>query len=304
MVSNPMISFCIPTNGIIEWVIPVLDRLYETEVDCSLWEVVVTDNGHDYEFQKVMENYQFGKENFTYKKTSVFLFQNQIEALRLAKGEYLKFLNHRSILEKDAVEWFVDIIRQNLVDKPVMFFSNGALELKEEEKSFMNFDQFVAGMREIASWTTGVGVWKSDFNEIPIDWSYNNISPHSDVLFWVKENRKYKIFDRVWSRDIDLSQKKKGQYDLYKAFCVEEPLITLNLYIDGYISKNTLKGVFRSYEKRIAEFYSLFNIIREEASYDTTNFDEYADIFLSKKRIKLMAYIYSIKLFVRKMLLK
>lgn len=33
--SNPLISLCLPTNGIIEWVFPVLNTVYSKNVDNS-----------------------------------------------------------------------------------------------------------------------------------------------------------------------------------------------------------------------------------------------------------------------------
>ena len=40
------------------------------------------------------------------------------------------------------------------------------------------------------------------------------------------------------SKDIDTNASKKGTYDLFKAFAVEEVTIALNLLIDGDISMN------------------------------------------------------------------
>ena len=43
MEQRPLLSLCIATNGVSEWVFPVLDSIYSQEVDQSLYEVVVTD---------------------------------------------------------------------------------------------------------------------------------------------------------------------------------------------------------------------------------------------------------------------
>ena len=45
-----LLSLCIPTNGISEWVFPVLDSIYNQKVDDSLFEVIVTDNGNNEQF--------------------------------------------------------------------------------------------------------------------------------------------------------------------------------------------------------------------------------------------------------------
>lgn len=284
------LSLCLPTNGIIEWVFPVLDNIYKQVADQSEWELVVTDNGNNEEFYEKMTGYAAQHKNMIYKKTDAFLFENQIEALRLASGEYLKFMNHRSVLEPGCIQWMIDVVKENMADKPVMYFSNGALGIKRPQ-IYDNFDGFVRGLREYASWTTGVGVWKSDFEKIPKDHIYNKISPHSDVLFWERGRGKYLIDDKIWSHDIDSSHAQKGKYDLYRAFGVEEITVTLNLLIDRSISAETFKYVVKCYEKCVAGFYFAFSIRHQPCSYTLDGFDDAMDIFLNKHRVLMMAYL-------------
>lgn len=278
------LSLCIPTNGISEWVIPVLDKIFQEKADRSLWEVVVTDNGKDEAFQKQMLEYESKYENFVYKKTDAYLFDNQIEALRLASGQYLKFVNHRSIIKDGTVQWFIDEIKKNLEQKPVIYWSNGSLKY-DKEREYDDIDGYAKALGEVASWTTGVGVWKEDFDTIPENHEFNKISPHSDVLYWVKENRKYKIIDNQWAVDIDTSHKQKGKYDLFKAFAIEEISIPLNLYLDGHISAKTLKHIIKRYEILVAGFYCNFVILRTPCSYDLSGLDESLGVFLSKRKV-------------------
>ncbi len=278
------LSLCIPTNGISEWVFPVLDSIYKQAVDSSLYEVIVTDNGENEEFYLRMEKIVKKYDNLIYKKTKAVLFENQIEALRLGKGKYLKFINHRSILEDGALEWLINVVKENLQEKPIIYLSNGALN-KGSTQRFDCFDGFVAGLGHIASWTTGVGVWKSDFELIPRDHIYNKISPHSDVLFAVRDRNKYIINDKKWSYDIDNSHKKKGKYDVYKAFAIEEPSIMLELYLAGDITSQTLKQVMQEYKKYVAFIYLQFNVLKKPCSYDLTGFDNAMGIFMKKGEI-------------------
>lgn len=284
------LSLCLPTNGIIEWVFPVLDAIFQQDANINEYEVVVTDNGDNKEFFEQMEKYAENQSNLVYKKTKAFLFENQIESLKLATGEYLKFMNHRSILEPGSIQWMIDMIKETMDKKPVIYLSNGTLK-SQKKQAYDSFDGFVKGLGHYASWTTGVGVWKSDFERIPADYEYNKISPHSDVLFAERQKEKYIIDDRTWSHDIDTSHTKKGKYDLYKAFGVEEIAITLQLYIDGDISARTLKHVIRAYENLVADFYLSFNILHSSCSYMLDSFDDVMGIFLRKKRVLFIAYL-------------
>lgn len=287
---NLILSLCIPTNGISEWVFTVLDAVYSQNVDNSLFEVIVTDNGNNEDFGIQMGAYKQGKSNLIYKKTDAFLFQNQIEALRIANGEYLKFLNHRAVLEEGALQWMIDFIGNYRDEKPVIYLSNGVLKLKEVSETD-TFDEFVKDLREYASWTSGVGVWKSDFEKISSDKVYNKISPHSDVLFAERHKSKYVIADNVWCHEIDTNHSKKGAYDLYKAFGVEELSITLGLYLDGDISIQTLLCVKKSYEKLLINFYRDFSLLKRPCSYSLESFDNCVSLFFDAKKIKKNAWL-------------
>lgn len=286
--AQPLLSLCLPTNGISEWVFPVLDSIFSQNIDDTLYEVIVTDNGNNQDFFEKMQDYAKPHTNLIYKKTNAFLFENQIEALRLASGDFLKFINHRAVIEPGSLKWMIDFIEKYKTEKPVIYLSNGQLELKENVE-VNSFDGFVKGIRELASWTTGVGVWKSDFEKIPDDKVYNKISPHSDVLFAERKKEKYVINDSLWCHEIDISHKKKGSYDLYKAFGIEEFSITLSLYLDGDISVETLKAVKKAYETLLVRFYRIFHIFRRPCSYDLKNFNKTTSIFFSPMRIKSRA---------------
>ena len=45
MGNNLLLSICIPTNGVVEWIIPAINSIYSQGVDNNEFEVVVTDNG-------------------------------------------------------------------------------------------------------------------------------------------------------------------------------------------------------------------------------------------------------------------
>lgn len=297
--SNPFISLCLPTNGVSEWVFPVLDSIYSQNVDETLFEVVVTDNGNNDDFYSKMNIYKQGKENLVYKRTDAYLFENQIESLRLAKGEYLKFLNHRAVLQSGSLQWMIGFIRKHQEEKPVVYLSNGALKLSSVFET-SSFDEFVRELREYASWTTGVGVWRSDFEKIPNDKVYNKISPHSDVLFAERKKTKYVIADNVWSAEIADTHKKKGSYDLYKAFGIEELSITLGLYLDGDVSIQTLQYVKKCYEKLLVDFYFNFSMLKRPCSYSLDSFDSCVSIFFNPRIIKIKAFFSAFSHFWKK----
>lgn len=297
--NKPILSLCLPTNGIIEWVFPVLDSIYAQTVEQTLFEVVVTNNGNNDEFHKLMIEYAKKHDNLIYQKTDAYMFHNQLEALKLASGEYLKFINHRAVMTDGSINRLIKTVTENRSKKPVMYFANGALKGDCEVKTF---NDFVASLGRFASWTTGVGIWKSDYDNLPRDLKIDKISPHSCILFANRDRENYKIYNFVFSEQIEKSHAKKGSYDLFKAFGVEEVMITQNLYIDGDITASTLKKVKEDYKKVVAELYWSFCIKRDLCSYDLSGFDDAMGIYFNKYGIILRAYGVGFKRLIKKLI--
>ena len=288
---RPVISLCIPTNGIAEWVIPVIDNIYSQGVDCSEFEVVVTDNGKNDDFKKVMEGYASLHPNLKYSKNDSYMFYNQIEALNIAEGIYLKFLNHRTLLEKGALSKLISIIHNNESTKPVLYFSNGVIKGKPKLIECTTFDEFVRELGIFASWTTGVGIWSEDYNRIKNDLVIDEISPHSCVLFSKRKEKSYKIYNFVFSKEVTDDHSKKGTYNLFKAFAVEEPTITVNLYKNGDVSLKTLKKVLKDYRRFVSDLYFDFCVIKKKCSYDLSGFAEATAVYYSKNRVVAESYL-------------
>ena len=280
---EPIVSLCLPTNGIVEWVFPVLDSIYAQNVNEDLFELIVTNNGDNDEFHNMMIEYAAKHGNLIYKKTSAYMFYNQLEALKLASGKYFKLINHRGLFTEGALQHIIDVVRANEIDKPVMYFSSGALE--ESEYRLDSFDEFVRSLRRYASWTTGVGIWKEDYAKIPADVKIDKISPHSCILFSERKKNHYLIDNFKFEEDIVSDHSKKGKYDLFKAFAVEEFTITLNLYIDGDISVKTLKAVKKDYRNFVASLYWQFVIRRQPCSYDLSGFKDSMGIYYNSWEI-------------------
>lgn len=285
--NTPLISLCMPTYGVSEWVFPVLDSIYDQGVDGELFEVIVTDNGNNEDFRRAMLAYAESHEHLIYRKTEARLFHNQLEALKLGSGDFLKFVNHRTALLPGSLETMLTMIRENRAKRPVIYLSNGALAGDYRGTSF---DGFVRHLGKYASWTTGVGIWKSDYDTIPENIRIDPISPHSVILFRVRKDREFLIDNRVLMKELDADQSRKGTYDLFKAFGVEELAVTQNLYIDGDITADTLKAVKAEYGQKVSELYLDFCLRKQPCSYDLSGFEDAMGIYFSKREIILGAW--------------
>ena len=279
------ISLCIPTNGVSEWAFPVLDSIYNQGVSEELFEVIVTDNGKNMIFREEMLQYAENKKNMIYRVTDAPLFLNEIEAYKSAGGKFIKFINHRTILLAGALKQLISFAEENEAEKPIIYFSNGVLGLSPQIKYCETFSDFVENLSYWSSWSTGMGIWKSDFEKLPAGTEFNELFPHTTILFSERNREKYIIDDRVFLEEQRVGKIAKGRYDLFHAFAVEYPAIICDLYRSGDIRKTTFSHVLQENLKLIAFFYHGYVMKGKETSYDLSGFENAMDIFYSRETV-------------------
>lgn len=292
--SKPLVSLCMPTNGIIDWVFPVLESIYNQQVNNEQFEVVITDNGNNAEFKKYIKEYLPTHTNIVYAETQALPFVNEIESYKRASGELIKFVNHRTKLVEGTLQKMIDYVESNREIKPVTYFSNGVLKMSNDKHEYTSFNEFVRNLSYWSSWSSGMTIWKSDFDDLPEDVStFNELFPHTNVLFDVRDRGKYVIDNSIIFDEMSQGKKPKGNYDLYYAFGVDYPRIIENLLKDGSITDKTCSYVLDKNLEFIARLYWQYNIKKEYCSYDLSGFDEMIGKYYSKSdlNIKVMKYI-------------
>lgn len=289
MSTQPVISLCIPTNGVVEWVCPVLDSIFRQNVDASLFEVIVTDNGSNEAFREtIVRDYLPRFSNLVYEKTTAPLFLNEIEAYKRAKGLLIKFINHRTMLVPGALEKLVTFARENAEEKPIAYFSNGVIEnLQQECVVYSSFDLFVKNLSYWSSWSTGMTFWKSDFDKLPEDAVFNYLFPHTTILFQIRERGQYMIDNTIIMDEIPVHTKPKGKYDLFYAFAVEYPGILLDLLRAGDITADTFQSVKKDNLEFISRQYYYYVIRKKPCSYDLSSYNTSIRIFYSKTQANI-----------------
>lgn len=279
---KPLISLCIPTNGVVEWMFPVLDSIYSQGVDEKLFEVVVTDNGSNDAFFQRMVAYRDAHSNIVYEKTNALPFINEIEAYKRASGLFIKFLNHRTMLTPGALQEFLDFVEQNQQQKPVVYFANGVLNKPRDVIACDGFDSYVRTLSYFSSWSTGMGFWKEDFDSIPGDTEFNELFPHTTVLFHVRDRQHYMVDNRVLLEELPTGTIPKGRYDLFYAFAVEYPGIICDLLRSGSITAETFLKVKDENLDFLAQLYYDFVLRKRPCSYDLSSYDVSIETYYSR----------------------
>ena len=232
-----LLSICIPTNGIVEWVVPVIDSIYAQGVDKSLFEVVITDNGDSTGLMEAVKKYKH--ENFYYYKTTSKGFTNQIDAFEKCNGLFCKMLNHRSKMLPGSIVDLLNLIKKYKDTKPILYCAEGNAKGGEFVECG-NADEFVRSLSYYVSWSAGTGAWREDLLDIrskQIDSSF----PHTVFLFDLRKESQYVIWNKKYETMAD--DAGKGGYDLFDTFAVHFLDIIRGLYDDGRITCETFDVV-------------------------------------------------------------
>lgn len=235
----PLLSLCIPTNGKVEWMIPVIESIYAQGVDNTLFEVVVTDNGVKQDLAKAIKKYTY--ENFHYYQTSSQGFTNQIDAFEKCSGVFCKMLNHRSKMLPGSIESLLQFVKRYETTKPILYCSEGNAK-GEEYIECANTDEFVRSMSYWVSWSAGTGAWKSDLYDIRKQ-KTDTMFPHTTILFGLRDESKYVIWNGKYEEMAD--DAGKGGYDVFQTFGVGFLDLLSGLRIKKRISQDTFIKVKR-----------------------------------------------------------
>ena len=287
---SKLLSLCIPTNGVVEWVIPVLESILNQNVDDDLYEIVISDNGSNDLFEKELNKYLIQHNNIIYKKSNSNGFLNQIDCFKMASGSFVKFVNHRAKLIDGSLEMLINFINNNKEKQPVVFFSNGSLKHKDMIQHYNNFDSFVRSLGIYSSWSGGIGIWKAQLSKIIEIKNFNVLFPHTDILFSDKTAKYYVINNNLMFDEIDVGHEKKGKYNVFYAFAIEYPSILMELMKSRYISIQTFNYLLRENRKFVTNLYRNFIFLKKPCSYILDDYKDYINVFYSEKQMKIAAY--------------
>ncbi len=284
-----LLSLCIPTNGMVKWVLPVLDSIYGQCVDINLFEVVISDNGNNSEMETAIRSYLNKYHNLVYHKSSAAGFHNQIESCKLARGEFIKVINHRTVLCEGALNHILDGIKNNSFDKPIIFFLNGV----ENRKTFCVYDNFSDFMRNLgiySSWSGGIAFWRKDFQAmINSDIVYTEDFPIMDCLCYYRTSKKYIIDNTLLVKEITSDATEKGKYNLFKAFAVEYIEFIQNLRDMGDISSEAYKSIYDETNSFLIELYFRYVLSNQSCSYILDNYKGYISRYFNLNEIHNIA---------------
>ena len=237
MDNQPILSLCIPTNGAVQWVLPVLNSIYNQKYDLSKFEVVITDNGKSSQLASYLKDYDYP--NLRYIVTTDEGFLNLVTSLKEGRGLFCKMINHRSVLEPGTIEEMIELVERYEDSQPVIYCSDGNVKGMEIIEC-KDLDQFIANLSYWASWSAGIGFWKKDIEQIG-SVELDKMFPNASLLLNLRKESSYVIWNKKYEQMGD--DAGKGGYDLYDTFAVHFLDIIKGLLVDGRISQQTFNAV-------------------------------------------------------------
>ena len=249
MGNSVLLSICIPTNGIVEWVLPVIDSIYSQGVDNNEFEVIITDNGEKDDLESQVSCLSYS--NFHYYRTASKGFENQIDAFEKCSGLFCKMLNHRSKMVSGSIKAILQLIKKVQNQKPILYFAEGVVP-GDELIECANIDEFVRVMNYHVSWSAGTGAWRDDLQDIR-NKKIDKMFPHTVYLFGLRRESKYVIWNKEYEQMSD--DAGKGGYDLFDTFAVHFLELIKELKIEGRICNKTYRLVKWKHFKFLTKLY-------------------------------------------------
>lgn len=292
-----LLSICIPTNGIVEWVVPVIESIYSQGVDNSLFEVVVTDNGGKPDLGEAVK--KFDCPNFRYYETTSQGFTNQIDAFEKCHGVFCKMLNHRSKMMLGSIDALINLVRKYQATKPIIYCAEGHAKGGEIVEC-ANTDEFVKSLGVWTSWSCGTGAWKQDLKDIR-NKKVDSLFSHTVFLFDLREESEYVIWNGKY--EIQASDRGKGGYDVFYAFSVRILDLISDLRRAGRVTDNTFAMVKKEAFDFVAGIYYHNNIRHEDYTFKIQDIRQsmgvyYGDYYYWKMKLQarwMVLKIFSIK---------
>lgn len=239
--NEPIVSICLPCYGRVEYVRKTLESLYEDNGNVSLedYEIVISDNDPNQAIRKLVS--EFNYPNIHYHYTRCEGFMNSYYVLTYANGKFLKLHNSQVTFRNGALSRLIEEVKENLADKPLMFYTNGFL-YRNRSDAFSSFNDFFYALSYWPSWSNGFSIWKDDFNKLGAV-SLNRLFPHTSLFITQHGKRAYIVNDHYWFD----TQRVKGRsgHNKFEAFTIEFPSLVDECHKNGWIREATKKRVMK-----------------------------------------------------------
>lgn len=274
---HPILSICIPTHGVVDFVIPAVKSIYAQNCSLSDFEVVISDNGSSDDLKIALEQESYP--NLLYQKVDASGFMNEVNSTKNAKGAFVKIMNHKSMLLPGVLQQMIDFVKANMEKKPMLFFSNGHVG-KEQIINCPDFQSFMRKVSFWSSWEEGLGFWQEEKERLA-DIPYNEMVPTSSVLFYLRDESEYVIFNTPISTQKNM--KRKRMYDFFEVFAIQYNDYYNKLRMEKKISTDTFNFLrYDMYRRYLISYYYQIVVAKTDDSIPLPHIKEQMSVYYTK----------------------
>jgi abequosyltransferase len=268
--NKPLLSICIPSYERIELLRNTLNSIYSQIGDvCEEdFEVIVSDNDPEKGLQCLTDDFHYS--NFKYYSTDCNGFLNSYYVLTYGTGALLKLHNNTMLWKPGSLKKFIQIIKDNLEKKPLLFFTNGIRQTYATHQ-FNNFDEFMYDLSYFSSWSNGFCIWKGDL-DIHRTNAINEYFPQTSILLTQYYKESFISSDYPFFELQKVS--KKGGYNVFKVFGIDYLDLIGTEYSKGHISKKTFGKIKRQILLKFFPLNFFKTKILKVENYDTYGLKE------------------------------
>ena len=286
---KPFLTIAIPTFNRSEVLDKSLESITEQEVFKTTQniEIVVCDNCSTDDTETICKKYLAGFPGkfFYYKNLTNIGDINCHKALSYGSGEFLKLSNDTLCYEHNSLQHMVDLIKDKLEQKPVLFFLNQKRPTPTCIYEATSSDAFLSIASFWVTWIGAFGIWKRDFDNVI---NYNRYSdthlPHVDVLFrLLSEPKKKSVIDNTRLFKVQ-KLPNKGGYNFLNVFVSNYFNILDSFQFNANVIKTEKK---RMLLKHVVAFDAKTNFVNSFAFENRFNI-----LFKNTKNIRFVIPMY------------
>jgi glycosyltransferase involved in cell wall biosynthesis len=298
---KPLLSICIPTYNRVD----VLDKsmasiVAQPEFESGDVELVVSDNASNDNTEEVVKKYQEKYKNIFYSKNQENIRDKNFPVvIEKAHGVFRKLCNDTLIFKEGALKKMIDLVKDNIDGKPIIFFLNKTIKKKRQRYFATNkFDSFVKIVSFYSTGLAGFGIWEVDFNKITDKFSGCELSLwQTKVLLEMGSNKNKYLIENSKLFDTTKLESKNLSYGLYNVFyknylgLYEKYLMTHDISVQtfDFLHKDLLFGFFSPWITNVKYDFERYVLSENEDLYqlifDAYKKENYFRFFLLKLRL-------------------
>lgn len=277
MDKQPILSLCIPTNGAVEWILPVIDSIYSQDYDNEKFEVVITDNGKNSKLPEYIEKMKYP--NLRYRQTVDEGFLNLVTCLKDGKGLFCKMINHRSVMIPGSLSEMVSLVEKYQNTQPVIYCADGNVKDERVYIECKDLDSFILNLSYWCTWSAGIGFWQKDIPNID-KIELLAIMPNISMICDIRQDSSYVIYNKKYQKMS--GDAGKGGYDLFATFGVTVLDFLSCQRMGGRISRDTFVKVKKDLYGFLSDLYFKEVVMPTRHTFILQNIGESMEVYYGK----------------------